>query len=200
MTEATSTRPGRSLRWRVVDIVVAAVIGVAAGVLFWAWGLAWVPLSTALSFSPGLSGLLAGGWLFAGILGGLIIRKPGAAIFTEIVAAAVSAIIGTQWGYETLVWGAIEGLGAELVFAIFLYRAWAWWIAPLAGVGAGIAVALLDTTFSSIAAFEPAAKLVYGISAVVSGAVFGVVSWLIVRALGSTGALSRFASGRTERV
>ena len=28
-------------RWRVVDIVVAAVIGVAAGVVFWAFGLAY---------------------------------------------------------------------------------------------------------------------------------------------------------------
>src|SRR5690606_4551059 len=59
-------------RWRVVDIVTAAVLGVASGVLFWAWGLAWTPLSTLLAFSPGLSGLLAGGWLFAGILGGLV--------------------------------------------------------------------------------------------------------------------------------
>lgn len=198
MTASTSApaRPARNLRWRVVDIVTAAVVGVAAGVLFWAWGLAWGPLSAALAFTPGLSGLLAGGWLFAGVLGGLIIRKPGAALFTEVVAAAVSAIIGTQWGYETLIWGAIEGLGAELIFAIFLYRQWAVWIAPLAGFGAGVAVAILDTNFSSIAAFDPAAKAVYAVSAIISGAVFGLLSWFAVRALARTGALSRFASGR----
>jgi len=183
-------------RWRVVDIVTAAVLGVASGVLFWAWGLAWTPLSTLLAFTPGLSGLLAGGWLFAGILGGLVIRKPGAAVFTELVAATVSALIGTQWGFETLIWGAIEGLGAEIVFAILLYRVWAFWVAPLAGVGAGIAVAILDTNFSSIAAFDPAAKVVYAISAVVSGAIAGVLSWVAMRALARSGALSRFASGR----
>lgn len=183
-------------RWRVVDIVTAAVLGVASGVLFWAWGLAWTPLSTLLAFTPGLSGLLAGGWLFAGILGGLVIRKPGAAVFTELVAATVSALIGTQWGFETLIWGAIEGLGAEIVFAILLYRVWAFWVAPLAGVGAGIAVAILDTNFSSIAAFDPAAKVVYAISAVASGAIAGVLSWVAMRALARSGALSRFASGR----
>ena len=28
-------------RWRTRDIVVAAVIGVAFGVVFWVWGLVW---------------------------------------------------------------------------------------------------------------------------------------------------------------
>jgi len=195
VTTQSITRPS-IWRWRVVDIVTAAVLGVASGVLFWAWGLAWTPLSTLLAFSPGLSGLLAGGWLFAGILGGLVIRKPGAAVFTELVAAVVSALIGTQWGFETLIWGAIEGLGAELVFAVLLYRVWSFWVAPLAGAGAGVAVAILDTNFSSIAGFDPVAKLVYAISAIVSGAVAGVLSWLAVRALARSGALNRFASGR----
>ena len=195
MTTASANRPS-IWRWRVVDIVTAAVLGVASGVLFWAWGLAWTPLSTLLAFSPGLSGLLAGGWLFAGVLGGLVIRKPGAAVFTEVVAATVSALIGTQWGFETLIWGAIEGLGAELVFAVLLYRVWAFWVAPLAGAGAGVAVAILDTNFSSIAGFDPTAKLIYAVSAVVSGAVVGVLSWLAVRALARAGALNRFAAGR----
>jgi energy-coupling factor transport system substrate-specific component len=112
---ATSLRPAaRRLnpRWRVVDIVVASVLGVASGVIFWAWGLAWTPLSTALAFAPGLAGLLAGGWLFAGVLGGIIIRKPGAAVYTEVIAAVVSMLIGTQWGFSTLIWGVVEGLGA----------------------------------------------------------------------------------------
>ena len=31
----------------------------------------------------------------------LIIRRPGAAVFTELLAANVSALIGTQWGLAT---------------------------------------------------------------------------------------------------
>jgi energy-coupling factor transport system substrate-specific component len=196
-TTAISSKRRISYRWRVVDIVIASVLGVASGVIFWAWGIAWVPLSTALSFSPGLAGLLAGGWLFAGVLGALVVRKPGAAIFTELVAAIVSALIGTQWGYETLIWGLVEGLGAEIVFAIFLYSQWRAWVAVLAGVGAGVAVGLLDTNFSSYAALETSAKLIYLGSAIVSGAVLaGVLSVIAVKALAATGALSRFAVGR----
>jgi energy-coupling factor transport system substrate-specific component len=196
-----SLRPKRrNLRWRVVDIVVASVLGVAAGVIFWAWGLAWGPLSAALAFTPGLGGLLAGGWLFAGVLGGLVIRKPGAALYTELVAAAVSALIGTVWGFETLIWGLVQGIGAEIVFALFFYANWRIGVALLAGATTGLAVGLLDTTFSSYAALDVAAKTTYVVSAIVSGVFLaGLLSWLAVRGLAATGALSRFASGRQAR-
>jgi energy-coupling factor transport system substrate-specific component len=199
---ATDAAPRRrTYRWRVVDIVTASVIGVAAGVIFWAWGLAWSPLSAALSFTPGLEGLLSGGWLFAGVLGGLIIRKPGSAIYTEVVAAVVSMLIGTQWGFSTLIWGIVEGLGAEIVFAIFLYRTFNIWVALLAGAGAGVAVGLLDTTFTSYAALDTPYKLVYFFSAVASGIVLaGGLSWLAMKGLASAGALSRFAAGREARL
>lgn len=193
----TNSRKPRVLKWRVVDIVVASVIGVASGVIFWAWGIAWSPLSALLAFTPGLEGLLAGGWLFAGVLGGLIIRKPGAAVYTEVVAAVVSMLIGTQWGFSTLIWGVVEGLGAEIVLALFFYANWRLGVALLAGAGAGVAVGLLDTTFTSYAALDVGPKVVYFVSAVVSGTVLaGLMSWLAVRGLARTGALSRFASGR----
>jgi energy-coupling factor transport system permease protein len=190
-------RTPRTLSWRVVDIVVASVLGVASGVIFWAWGLAWIPLSGVLAFSPGLAGLLAGGWLFAGVLGGLVVRKPGAAVYTEVVAAVVSMLIGTQWGFSTLIWGVVEGLGAEIVFALFLYSSWRLGTALLAGAGAGLAVGLLDTTFTDYAALDAGATASYLVSAVVSGTVIGGLgAWLGMRGLARSGALGRFAAGR----
>ncbi|MFE1646798.1 ECF transporter S component [Microbacterium sp. P01] len=187
-------------RWRVVDIVVASVIGVAAGVIFWLWGLAWPGLDTALAFTPGLSGLLAGGWLFAGVLGGLVIRKPGAALYTEIVAGVVSMALGTQWAFLTFVWAVVEGLGAELGFALLLYTNWRLLGALTSGFLAGVSVAIMDTSFSSVAALSAEARAVYFVSAVVSGILIaGALSWVIVRALAATGALDRFAVGREVR-
>lgn len=186
--------------WRVVDIVVASVIGVAAGVVFWLWGQAWPALDSVLSFTPGLSGLLAGGWLFAGVLGGLVIRKPGAALYAEVVAATVSMLVGTQWGFTTFIWGLVQGIGAELGFALFAYANWRLLGALASGGLAGIAVAVLDTNFSSVAALAFEARAVYFVSAVVSGLVLaGVVSWVLTKALAATGALDRFASGREAR-
>jgi energy-coupling factor transport system permease protein len=194
-TSATTKTPSRR-SWRVVDIVVASVIGVASGVIFWAWQFVWGALSIPLAFLPGLSGLLAGGWLFAGVLGGLIVRKPGAAFFTEVLAALVSMAIGTQWGWETLISGLVQGAGAELVLAIFLYSNWRAFVAVIAGIGAGIGL-LSYEFFSYYVAMDAAFKIVYAASVLVSGGVVaGLGSWYIVRGLAATGALSRFASGR----
>jgi energy-coupling factor transport system substrate-specific component len=199
-TATTSTAPaGRSnrFRWRVVDIVVASVIGVASGLIFWLWGQAYTPLSAPLEAAlPGLQALLGGGWLFAGVLGGLIIRKPGAALFTELVAAVVSAIVGTQWAALTLVSGLVQGLGAEIVFALFLYANYRVYVAVLAGMGAGLALAINDLLL-----WYPGAKVefavIYTVCSLISGAVLaGLLSWLAARGLARTGALSRFASGR----
>lgn len=202
MTTTTTGTPMQSKQWRVVDIVTASVIGVAAGVIFWTWGLLWSVASVPLAVLPGLSGLLAGGWLFAGVLGGLIIRKPGAAVYTEVLAAVVSMLIGTQWGWATLVSGVVQGLGAELVFALFFYANWRAFVAVLAGVGASAGL-LVNEFLTYYAAMDVLFKTVYAAAAVVSGALLaGLGSWAIARGLAATGVLNRFAAGRevTTRV
>jgi len=198
--DSRTSRKPVSRRWRVVDIVVASVLGVASGVIFWLWDGAWPPLSGLFSFTPGFEGLLSGGWLFAGVLGGLVIRKPGAALYTEILAAIVEMLAGNQFGFSSLPWGILEGLGAEVVFAIFLYRHFTLGVSLLAGAVAGLATGLLDTNLSSQAAYAVEFKGIYIGSAMVSGAVIGgLLSWLAVRGLAATGALSRFASGRATQ-
>ena len=72
----TAPAPTRNFRWRVVDIVVASVIGVASGLVFLLWNIAYRGPSALLEpLLPGLQGLLDGPWLFAGVLGALIIQS-----------------------------------------------------------------------------------------------------------------------------
>lgn len=190
-------RPGL-WRWRVVDIVVASVVAVASAGIFLLWDVVSVGPSALLTpLLPGLQELLVGPWLIAGVLGGLIIRKPGAALYAEVVAATVEALVGSQWGPTTIISGLAQGLGAELVFLVFLYASWRLPVAILAGAAAGLACGLNDlvlyypgsgTLFITIAL----------ISATISGAVIaGAGGWVITRGLAATGALSRFASGRS---
>lgn len=194
-------RPARrriNYRWRVVDIVVASVLGVAAALIFFAWNQLYAPVTAPLeALLPGSQALLYGVWLFAGVLGALIIRKPGAALFTELVAATVSALLGAQWGgFMTIEAGLVQGLGAELVFLLFIYSYWRLPAALLAGAGAGIAMAINDLVFSYPGA-DVAFQAIYAVSAVVSGFVIaGLGSWFLARGLAKTGVLSRFASGR----
>jgi energy-coupling factor transport system substrate-specific component len=205
MSTATSTRPDSArprrrinFRWRVVDIIVAAVVGVAFGVVFYGWDLIYtVPTKPLELLLPGSQALLYGVWLIPGVLGGLIVRKPGAALFTEVVAATLEALLGAQWGgFQTILQGIVQGLGAEVVFAILLYSSWRLWSAILAGAASGASMAINDF-INSYAGASIAFKTAYGISAVISGAIIaGLLSWLLVRALARTGALSRFAAGR----
>jgi len=191
----------RGLRWRVVDIVVASVIGVASGLIFLLWNIGYVGPSALLEpVLPGLQGLLDGPWLFAGVLGALIIRKPGAALYTETLAAVVSALVGNQWGgFLTLEAGLVQGLGAELVFLLFLYRRWNLPVAMLAGVGAALAGGVNNLLLWYVGA-DTAFTVVYLISTAISGAVIaGALSWLLARGIAATGALDRFASGRESR-
>ncbi|MGE2735212.1 ECF transporter S component [Mycolicibacterium vaccae] len=200
MTDVRPQKPASrpTFRWRVIDIVVASVLAVAAGLVFVMWNVASNPLGAPLgALLPGLQALLGGGWLFAGVLTALVIRKPGAALYGELVAATVSALVGNQWGVLTLESGLVQGLAAELVFAVFLYRRWNLPVAVLSGAVAGLALAVNDLVLWYPGATATFASI-YTVSAIVSGAVLaGALSWYVVRALARTGALSRFASGRT---
>jgi len=190
-------------RWRVVDIVVAAVLGVATGLIFWAWntvGYAWFEAADALT--PGLGGIAVGIWLIGGVIGGLVIRNPGAALVVEVVAAIISMLIGNVWGVSTVLSGIVQGLGAELIFALFLYRRFTLPVAMLAGVGAGAAAWIFEMFYGSSPNFLKSFEFnaIYLGTLAVSGALLaGLVGWLLVRALAATGALSRFAAGREAR-
>ena len=192
----TPAKTGSRFAWRVVDIVVASVIGVASGLVFVVWNIASVPATAPLqALLPGLQALGGGLWLFAGVLTGLVIRKPGAALFGELLAAVVSALVGNQWGVLTLLSGVVQGLGAELVFAAFLYANWRLTVAILAGVGAGLGMAVTDLTVWYPGSDTPFV-VVYTVSAAIGGAILaGLLSWLAARGLARTGVLSRFAAG-----
>ncbi len=205
MTSATASIPQALTtfrqrgRWRIVDIVVASVVGVAVGLVYFGWDQIYAPITAPLEAAlPGLQSLTYGIWLIGGVLGALIIRKPGAAIFVELLAATVEALLGARWGLMTLESGLVQGLGAELVFLVLLYANWRVYAAVLAGAAAGLAMAINDLVLSYVGATQSFA-VTYAICAVISGAVIaGVGSWLLVRAIARTGALSRFASGRSE--
>jgi energy-coupling factor transport system substrate-specific component len=216
-TSITATRP--LLGWRTVDILTIAFLGAALGVAFWGWGILYNGPVTALKigYAP-LMGLFVGPWFLAGVVGGLVVRRPGAALFCEVVAALVSMIPGTEWGATVLVSGILQGLGAELAFALFGYRLFGMGAAMLAGALSAPLEWVFETmSFPASWADVPVLsvladgggwyaewvwrdKLVYLLTMTVSGVVLaGVLGWLLVRALARAGALSAFPAGQELR-
>jgi energy-coupling factor transport system substrate-specific component len=185
--------------WRTVDVVTCAVIGVAFGVVFWAWNLLWAAAGPAFAGFPPLQAFMYGTWLLPVVVAPLIIRKPGAAVFAETVAATVSALLGAQWGLLTVIYGLMQGGAAELVFAFTLYRVWRLPVALLAAAAAGAAAWLLDVAIF-YAEWAVEWTLVYaGLLIPSSIVIAGVGGWFLVRAIAETGVLSIFPSGRSQR-
>ena len=191
-TVSTATSGGTSSvtesRWRTRDILVAAVIGVAFGVVFWAWGLAWglfAPLNAARD-------LLYAVWLVPAVLAPLVIRKPGAALFAELVAAGVSALLGSAWGPDTLLFGFVQGAAAELIFAFTLYRLWSFPVLSLAAVASAAAAWLHDwVLYYQDVAID--VQLIRGLAMAVSAVVIVAAGSLaLARSLRRAGVLEGF--------
>src|SRR3954465_8486684 len=122
-------------RWRTVDIVVTAVLGAAFGVVFWAWGLLWAGTGAAFAAFPPGQAFMYGVWLIPAVLAPLVVRKPGAGLFAELIAAIVSALLGSAWGSIVLLYGLLQGAAGGAGGAMGL----PYGLRPGGGGGAGYA-------------------------------------------------------------
>jgi energy-coupling factor transport system substrate-specific component len=139
-------------------------------------------------------GSISGVWLMPAVIAALIVRKPGAALFAELVAAIVSALLGNVWGMDVVLSGFVQGTGAELVFAFTLYGSFGLPVALIAGGLAGVGEALHD-----LPVYYPSNGIPFQASVaileIVSGAVIaGYGGWLLVRSLRRAGVLEGFPS------
>jgi energy-coupling factor transport system substrate-specific component len=208
-------------RWRTVDIVVASTIAVAFGVIFWAWGLLWFgPFSVAFSGFPPAAGIVNGVWFIPAVLAPLIIRKPGAALYAELVASIISMFLGSGWGWLLFWYGAVQGIAGELAFGAFglgrlpfvqrvlgtrlselLFNGYGPVRAAVAGALAGAGATALDLTTSSYGDMQTSWQIAYGACQIASGALIaGVGSYLLAKGLARTGVLDRFPMGRAREL
>ena len=176
-------------RWRTLDIVVVAVIAAAFGVFMAGFNVVYQAAGGAAG-SP--LNVLYGIWLLPAVVAPVIVRKPGAALFAELVAASLSVLLVSQWGPDAILSGFLQGLGAELVFALFRYRRYDLPVIALAGVASAALAFVHDWRlwYQGLAADVLA---ITAIAMLVSAAVLmPVVTAVVVRALRRAGALQGF--------
>src|SRR5690606_41893146 len=82
--------------------------------------------------------VVMGFWFIVSIIAAAIVRKPGAAIVSEMLAAVVEVLLGNPSGLMLIVSGAIQGAGAEVVLAATRWRNYSLPVLMAAGVGAAI--------------------------------------------------------------
>lgn len=179
------------LRWSVRDITTASVVGVFSSFLF--WGAQFIPFDALQVVLPGLGGLLNGLWLFAGPLAAVIVKKPGGALYSELLASVLESFLGSTWGgMEIVVLGILQGAAAEVGFACFGYRRWSFGTTCLSGFFSGI-MCFMYTFLTHLQAINPGGPygIVYGITTILSGIFFGgVCVWLLYKRLVRAGVVT----------
>ncbi len=210
MTATTSTTIPRTqlavggpVAWRSVDLVTTAILGVALGVAFWGWDLLLYPAVSALlnTAFPPLASLTLGVWVLPAVVGGFVVRRPGAALLCEIVAATVEALLGNQWGLNVMISGALQVLGVEIILAVFLWRGFRLGVAVLAGVLSAILELCCWEWWVYQGEYTVSMKLVaLGCAVISCSAISGLGGWGLVRAMAATGALNAFPAGREHLI
>ena len=182
--------------WKTRDFIVTAAISVVLGLV---WSLGWVHAwQVARGILPELGFFMAGFYTAAAVIVGYIIRRPGAALLGEMIAAIIEVPL-TVLGPTALILGLLQGLGVELVFAATRYRKWNLVVLLLAGA-AGAALGYVYETFAfGYLSLAPAAQLSRFGARELGGIILaGLVSKLIADALARTGVLNNFPIARDQ--
>lgn len=170
---------------KLTDILVTIVIAVVFGIVYKIWGPAYDMVKPLGLHAEQIT---YGMWFMAGTFAYLIIRKPGVAILAEVAAATISALLGSEWGISTLYYGLVQGLGAELFFAMFLYRKNNLWVTCLAAIGAAAGSLLLDFHYGYIESLTAwNYTLFIGLRLLGSIIIAGIFAYYLSRALELTG-------------
>jgi energy-coupling factor transport system substrate-specific component len=179
--------------WKTRDVIVAAGLAVPLGVVFWVWLIGW----NAAQLVPPLGHFVGGVYVMAGIVVGYVLRRPGAALLGEMIAAFVEWPLA-PYGPIILFLGLLQGLGVEAVFAATRYRQFSLPIVMIAGAVGALAVLFgrfyAAFGYANLAPEEQAIRLV---ATVLGGAIMGgLVGKLIADALARTGVLNNFPIAR----
>ena len=179
-------------RWRTLDVILTANLALVFGLLFVGWGLVWNAIQPLEAVLPGLRDIAYGFWFLAAIVVPYIVRKPGAALAAEALAALAELLAGGEWGLTLLISGLVQGGLAEIVFAAAGYRKWNLPVLALAGAAAGVGSLVVDYAFwySTLA---PGVLAIMLVMRLISGALLaGWFGKVIVDGLSRAGALGAF--------
>src|SRR5579884_1620120 len=125
---ASSALTSRS--WSTRDIVVTAALAVAVGISFIVYD--WIYILARGFLGPITQSIAEGFWLLGALLVPYVVRRPGSALFGELIAAIVEASFN-PFGIGVIIAGLLEGIGAEAVFLATGYRRFGWKVMAVAG-------------------------------------------------------------------
>jgi len=181
---------------KLADILTTIVIAIVFGVVYKVWGPVYEVVKV---FGFHADQLIYGMWFIASSFAYLLIRKPGVALLAEMAASSGELIMGSQWGLEVLIYGVVQGLFAELVFAAFRYRRFDVFVVSLSAVSATIGSLIMDFYKGYIEALAPWNMALFLLARFVGAILIaGVFAVSLAKALEKTGVTQMWRSASKE--
>ena len=185
--------------WELKDVIMMAILGVVFSAVYMAVFQGGLALSTALTpagLAPFGFEIIYGVWFMAATLAAYIIRKPGVALVTEVLASAIELLMGNSGGLTVVLTGIIQGLGAEVIFAAFRYKKWNIGTMCLGGMLSAVFIFCYELYYLNYIALAPSLLISQLAVRLVSAAVFsGIICKLAGDALAKTGVVKSYAIG-----
>jgi energy-coupling factor transport system substrate-specific component len=191
MNTAPAETPGQGA-WRLRDVIFIGTASLAFSAVYLANVWLGVLIGTILApfgLAPLANEPICGVWFMAGTFAAAVLKRPGAAVASEMLAALLEVLMGGFYGPLVFIDGLVQGLGSEAALLLCRYRmtlksmclaglfpamsgfAWEMWRSGLHA---------LD--FKLLAAMLPLRAL--------SGILFaGVLTWRLAQALSRAGVL-----------
>ena len=175
--------------WTLRETLIVAVLGAVFGVLYLGWVQVWL-IAQAI-FGPVTMDVVMGFWFIVSMIAAAIIRKPGVALISEVLAAGTQILLGSPAGLILLLTGLVQGAGAEAVFAATRWKRYSLPVLMAAGVGAAVFSFAYTWIRFDYGALEPGLLVLMFALRCLSGALLGgLLAWVVVNALYKTGVLS----------
>ncbi len=184
--------------WKLKEIVLMSLFAVVFGIvylLFLHVGNIWSGFIGPIAYE-----WIFGIWFIVSIICMYIIRKPGAAVVSETIAAAIEVLLGNAVGPRLILSGVIQGLGAEAVFAATRYKRFDLWVLMLAGIGSSLFSFTYGYFLGGFTVYSTGyVALMLGIR-ILSGALLaGVGGKAVADGLLATGSLRGYAVSRSKK-
>ena len=184
--------------WKLKEVVLMSVFAVVFGIVYLAFlhvGNIWSGFVGPIAYE-----WIFGVWFIVSIICMYIIRKPGAAVVSETIAAAIEVLLGNAVGPRLILSGIVQGLGAEAVFAATRYKVFNLWILMLAGMGSAIFSFVYGYFLGGFTVYSTGYVLFMLAVRLFSGALIaGVGGKWIADGLLATGTLRGYAISRSKK-
>lgn len=188
------------MNWKLKDVLMMGIISALFGVIYLGCTYFGGFLSGILT-PMGLSALgyepFYGIYFMAGAFGVYIMRKPGAGIISEMLAAIIECLLGNYFGPIIILSGLIQGIGIELLIALFRYKKFSYPVMIASSIICSILTLGYNLVVSGYSQIAVSVLILMLVVRIISAVIFsGILTKYICDRLAKAGVLRGYAIGK----